>query len=68
MKIFLLSSIFILLGGCAPLAIKKARYEDCIVKMREADVPPLKALKICEKIHDKDNKDLKTEEELAKEI
>jgi len=50
------------------MMFRKMQYEDCIVKMRNSEVPPLKALKICEKIHDRDGRDLVTEEQLEKEI
>lgn len=67
MRILSLALVLILFSSCSAMTMKKIRYEDCIVKLREAEVPPLKALKICEKIHDRDGKDLATEEQLAKE-
>jgi len=68
MRIVILSLVSLMLSGCSAMMFRKMQYEDCIVKMRNSEVPPLKALKICEKIHDRDGRDLVTEEQLEKEI
>lgn len=66
-KLLIILVSMILLNSCSLLIhSKKGDFEQCIIKMREADIAPLKALKICEKIHNID-KDLAEEDALTKD-
>jgi hypothetical protein len=68
MKPLLFVLIVAIITGCASMAqIKRADFQDCIISLsRKAEIPPLKALAICNKIYGAENKDLKTEEDLEK--
>jgi hypothetical protein len=66
MKTLIIITFLFILTSCATaLDIKRGKVMDCIQRMRiEAEIPPLKAARICESLYGLNKKDLKNEEDL----
>ena len=51
MKILCILGLLLFSSCSSWIELRRTNFEDCVIKMRRNEIPPMKALEICETIH-----------------
>lgn len=51
MKLLALMALFLFSSCSSWIDLRRTNFEDCVIKMRANEIPPMKALEICRTIH-----------------